>query len=74
MQELPDFKTTDSKEETSCRERTKYSSRRKVSVNCDNDTKKLNIVVYCYQHKKYVKDNASGLNLTDYQLFLAKRT
>ena len=45
VQQLPDVEKTDSKEEISCLNWTKYNGRRKVSVNFQTDTEKLNIVV-----------------------------
>ena len=46
MQQLPDIEKTDSKEELSCLKWTMYNGRRKVYVNFQTDTDKLNIVVY----------------------------
>ena len=45
MQQLPDIEKTDSKEEISCPKWTIYIGRRKVCVNFQTDTDKLNIVV-----------------------------
>ena len=50
MQQLPDVETTDSKEEISCLKWTIYYGRRKVCVNFQTDTDKLNIVVYQYRN------------------------
>ena len=48
MPQLPDIEKTDSKEEISCLKWTIYNGKRKVCVNFQNDTDKLNIVVYRY--------------------------
>ena len=57
MQQLPDIEKTDSKEEISCLKWTIYNGRKKVSVNFQTDTDKLNIVVYRYGKNLYLKDN-----------------
>ena len=61
MQQLPDIEKTDSKEEISCLKWTIYNSRRKVCVNFQRDTDKLNIVVYRYRNNLYLKDNELDL-------------
>ena len=73
MQQLPDFEKTDSKEEISCLKWTIYNGRRKVCVNFQTDTDKLNIVVYRYRNNLNLKDNEVDLKLTEYESFLAKR-
>ena len=73
MQQLPDIEKTDSKEEISCLKWTIYNGRKKVSVNFQTDTDKLNIVVYRYRNNSYLKDNEVDLKLTEYQSLLAKR-
>ena len=73
MQQLPDIEKTDSKEEISCQNWTIYNGRRKVCVNFQTDTDKLNIVVYRYRNNLYLKDNELDLKLTEYQSLLAKR-
>ena len=50
MQQLPDIEKTDSKKEISCLKWTIYNGRRKVCVNFQTDTDKLNIVVYRYRN------------------------
>ena len=50
MQQLLDIEKTDSKEELSCLKWTIYNGRRKVCVNFQTDTDKLNIVVFCYRN------------------------
>ena len=56
-QQLPGIEETDSKDEISSLKWTIYNSRRKVCVNFQTDTDKLNIVVYRYRNKLYLKDN-----------------
>ena len=73
MQQLPDIEKTDSKKEISFLKWTKYKGRRKVCVNFQTDTEKLNIVVYRYRNNLYFKDIEVGLKLTEYQSILAKR-
>ena len=46
VQQLPDVEKTGSREELSCLKWTIYNGRRKVCVNFQTDTDKLNIVVY----------------------------
>ena len=73
MQKLPDIEKTDAKEEISCLKQTIYNGRRKVCVNFQTDTDKLNIVVYRYRNNLYVKDNEIDLKMTEYQSLLAKQ-
>ena len=73
MQQLPDIEKTDAKEEISCRKWTIYNGRRKVCVNFQTDTDKLNIVVYHYRKNLYLKDNEVILKLSEYESLLAKR-
>ena len=73
MQQLQDVEKTDSKEEVSCLKWTVYNGRRKVCVNFQTDTYKLNIVVYRYRNSLYLKDKEILLKLTEYELLLAKR-
>ena len=73
MQQLPDIEKTDSKEDLICLKWTIYNGRRKVCVNFQTDTDKLNIVVYRYRNKLYLKDNEVFLKLTENESLLAKR-
>ena len=73
MQQVPDIEKTDSEEEKCCPKWTIYNGRRKVCVNFQTDTDKLNIVVYRYRNNLYLKDNEVDLKLTEYQSLLAKR-
>ena len=74
MQQLPDIEKTDSKKEISCLKCTIYNGWRKVCVSFQTtDTDKLNIVVYRYQNKLYLKNNEVTLKLSEYESLLAKR-
>ena len=73
MQHLPDIEKTDSKEEKSCLKWTLYPGRRKVCVNFQTDTDKLNIVLYRYRNNLYLKDDEVDLKLKENQSLLAKR-
>ena len=73
MQQLPDIEKTDSKEEISCLNWTKYNGRRKVCMNFQTDTDKLNIVVYRYRNNLYLNDNEHDLKMSEYPSLLAKR-
>ena len=73
MQQLTDIEKTDSKKEKSCLKWTIYNGRRKVCVNFQTDTDKLNIIVYRYRNNLYLKDNELDLKLSEYQSLLAKR-
>ena len=66
MQQLPDIEKSDSKEEISCLKWTIYNGRRKICVNFQTDTDKLNIVVYRYGNNLYLKDIQIDLKLTEY--------
>ena len=55
MQQLPDIEKNDSKQEISCLKWSIYNGRRKVCVNFQTDTDKLNIVVYRYGNNLYLK-------------------
>ena len=72
-QQLPDFEKVDSKNEISCLKWTIYNGRRKVCINFQTDTDKVNIVVYRYRNNTYLKDTEMDLNLTQYKKLLAKR-
>ena len=73
MQQLPDIEKPVSEKEISCLKWTKNNGRRKVCVNFQTDTDKLNIVVYRYRNNLYLKNNEVDLKLTEYQSLLAKR-
>ena len=73
IQQLPDIEITDSKGAISCLKWTIYIGRRKVCVNFQTDTDKLNFVVYRYRNDLYLKDNELILKLSEYESLLAKR-
>ena len=72
-QQLPDIEKTDSRKDISCLKWTIYNGRRKVCINFQTDTDKVNIVVYRYRNNTYLKDIEMDLKLTEYKKLLAKR-
>ena len=66
--QLPDIEKVDSKDEVSFLKWTIYNGRRKVCINIQTDTDKVNIVVY-----RYLKDTCMDLKLTEYKKVLATR-
>ena len=72
-QQLPDIQKVYSKDEKSCLKWTIYNGRRKVCINCQTDTDKVNIVVYRYRNSTYLNDIKKDLKLTEYKKFPAKR-
>ena len=72
-QQLPHIEKTDSRDEISCLKWTIYNGRRKVCINFQTDTDKVNIVVYRYRNNRYLKDTEMDLKLTEYKKLLAKR-
>ena len=72
-QQLPDIEKSDSKDEISCLKWTIYNGRRKVCINFQTDTDKVNIVVYRYRNNTYLKDTEMDLKLTEYKKLLAER-
>ena len=73
MQQLPDIEKTDSHEEISCLKWTIYNGRRKVCVNFQTDTDKMNNAVFRYRSNLHLKDREVDLKLTEYQSLLEKR-
>ena len=71
-QQLPDIDKSDSRNEISCLKWTIYN-RRKVCINFQTDTDKVNIVVYRYRNDTYLKDTEFDIKLTEYRKLLAKR-
>ena len=71
-QQLPDIEKSDSKDDISCLKRTIYNDRRKVCINFQTDTDKLNIVVYRYWNNTCLKDTEMELKLTEYEKLLPK--
>ena len=72
-QKLSDNEKSDSKDEISCLKWTIYNGRRKVCINFQTDTDKVNIVVYRYRNSTYLKDTEMDLKLPEYKKFFAKR-
>ena len=72
-QQLPDIEKSDSKDEISRLKWTTYNSRRKVCINFQTDTDKVNIVVYHYRNNTYLKGIEMDLKLTEKKKLLAKR-
>ena len=66
MQQMPNIEKTDSNEEISRLKWTIYNGRRKVCVNFQTDTDKLNIVVYRYRNNLYLKVIKIDLKMTEY--------
>ena len=69
-QQLPDIEEVGSKDEIFCLKRTIYNGRRKVCINFQTDTDKVNIVVYGYRNNTYLKDTEMDIELTEYKMFL----
>ena len=72
-QQLPDIEKSASKDEISCLKWTIYNGRRKVCINFQTDTDKVNIVVYRYRNNTYLKDTEMEFKLTEYKKLLSKR-
>ena len=69
-QQLPEIEKVDSKNEISCL-KLGIIQREKKSFQTDMD--KLNIVVYRYRNKTYVKDSEMELKMTEYEKLLSKQ-
>ena len=72
-QQLPDIENADSKDEISCLKWTICNGRRKICIDFQTDTDKVNIVVYRCRNNTYLKDTEMDLKLTEYKKLLAKR-
>ena len=72
-QQLTDIEKVDSKDEISCLKWTIYNGRRKVCINFETDTDKVNIVVNRYRNTTYLKDTEMDCKLSEYKMLLAKR-
>ena len=72
-QQLPYIEKADSKDELSCLKWTTYNGRRKLCINFQTGTDKVNIVVYRYRNNTYLKDTEMDLKLTEYKKLLAMR-
>ena len=73
MQQLLENEKVDSKNEILCIKWIIYNGWRKVCISFKTDMDKVNIVVYRYWNKTYVKDTKMELKLTDYKKLLSKR-
>ena len=71
QKQLPDIEKNDPKEELSCLNWTIFNGRRKVCVNFQIDTDKLNIEKY--RKILYVRDKEVDLKLTEYQSLQTER-
>ena len=71
--QLPDIEKSESRDEIFCLNWTIYNGRRKVCINFQTDTDKVNIVVNRYRNSTYLKDTEMDLKLTEYKKLLAKR-
>ena len=72
-QQLPDIEKSDSKDEISCLKWTIYNGRRKVCINFQTDTDKVNIVAYRCRNSTYLKDTEMDIKLLEYKKLPAKR-
>ena len=72
-QQLPNFEKADSRDEISCLKWTIYNGRKKVCINFQTDTDKVNIVVYRYRNSTHLKYTEIDLKLAEYKKLLAKR-
>ena len=70
---MPDIEKADSKDEIFCSKWTICNGRRKICINFQTDTDKVNIVLYRYRNNTYVKDTEMELKFTEYKKLLAKR-
>ena len=66
-QQLPDIEKADSRDEIFCLKWTIYNGRRKVCINFQTDTDKVNVVVYRFQNNAFIKDTEMELNLPEYK-------
>ena len=72
-QQLPDIGKVDSRDEISCLIWSDYNGRRKVCINFQIDTDKVNIVVYRYRNDTYLEDTEMDIKLNEYKKCPAKR-
>ena len=71
--QLPDIEKAVSEDEISCLKWTIYNGTRKVCINFQTDTDKVNIDVYRNWNNTYLKDTEMDIKLTEYKKILAKR-
>ena len=69
-QQLPDIEEADSKDEISCLKWSIYNGRRKVCINFQTDTDKVNIVEYHYRNNTYLKDTEMDYSWLNTKRFL----
>ena len=72
-QQLPDIEKVDSRHEISCLNRTIYNGTRKICINFQTESGKVNFVVYRYRNNTYLKDTEMYIKLTEYKKLNAKR-
>ena len=72
-QQLLDIEKADSKDEIFCLKWTICNGRRKVCINFQTYTDKVNIAVYRYRNSTYLKDTGMDSKLTEYKKLIAKR-
>ena len=72
IQQMPDIEKADSKDDVPCLKWTIYDGRRKVCMNSEADTDKVNIVVCRYRNNTFLKDIEMVLKLTEYKNLLAR--
>ena len=72
-QQFSDIEEVDSKGDISCLKWSIYNGRRKVCINFQTDTDKVNIVVYRYRNNTYLRDTEMVLKLTEYKKLPVKR-
>ena len=71
--QFPDIEKVDSEQENSCLNWTIYIGRRKVCINFQTDTDKVNFAAYRYRNNTYLKNTEMDLVLTEYEKILARR-
>ena len=72
-QQLTAIEKIDSKSGSFCLKKTIYNGRRKLCINFQTDTEKVDIVVYRNQNNTYLNDTEMDLKLTEYKKLLAMR-
>ena len=72
-QNLPDIEKAESKDENSCLKWSIDNGRRKIRINFQTDTDKVNVVAYRYRNNTYLKDTELELKLIEYENLIAER-
>ena len=70
---MPDIEKVDSKDETSCLKWTIYNGRRKICINFQTDTDKVNRIVYRYRNNRFLNGTEMDLKLTEHKKLIAER-